>query len=178
MSLLKAAADRRAEEIVYEELTKARPDYGFLGEEGGVREGADKTHRWIVDPLDGTKAFVRGDPHFTVNIGLIDHGQPVAGVVAAPPSGELWRTAPDGVLKRHGDGPYERVRPRGRDQQREQARPGPARVVRPAAQETAQAAARIGPVGRRAVVRGTLAGCREPGRHDGFRSVRSLQLVK
>ena len=44
------AADRRAEEIVYQELAKARPGYGFLGEEGGAREGADKSHRWIVDP--------------------------------------------------------------------------------------------------------------------------------
>ena len=47
---------------------------------------------FLVDPLDGTKAFVRGDPHFTVNIGLIEHGVPVAGAVAAPASGELWRT--------------------------------------------------------------------------------------
>ena len=47
---------------------------------------------FLVDPLDGTKAFVRGDPHFTVNIGLIEHGRPVAGAVVAPASGELWRT--------------------------------------------------------------------------------------
>src|ERR1700691_2529669 len=56
---------------------------------------------FLVDPLDGTKAFVRGDPHFTVNIGLIDHGKPVAGVVAAPASGELWVTTAAGVVKRH-----------------------------------------------------------------------------
>ena len=54
------AADRRAEEIVREELFKARPDYGFLGEEGGARAGTDKTHRWIVDPLDGTTTNPRG----------------------------------------------------------------------------------------------------------------------
>src|SRR3984957_16539042 len=46
-------ADRRAEEMLYDDLNKARPGYGFLGEEGGIREGDDKSHTWIVDPLDG-----------------------------------------------------------------------------------------------------------------------------
>jgi hypothetical protein len=55
---------------------------------------------FLVDPLDGTKAFVRGDPHFTVNIGLIEDGRPVAGAVAAPPSGEVWYTAAGQALKR------------------------------------------------------------------------------
>ena len=64
------AADRRAEEIVHEELAKARPDYGFLGEEGGVHAGTDKSHRWIVDPLDGTTNFLHGIPHFAVSIAL------------------------------------------------------------------------------------------------------------
>ena len=44
-------ADKRAEEMLYEDLAKARPGYGFIGEEGGSREGADKSHTWIVDPL-------------------------------------------------------------------------------------------------------------------------------
>ena len=47
---------------------------------------------FLVDPLDGTKAFVRGDPNFTVNIGLIEDGRPVAGAVCAPPTGETWFT--------------------------------------------------------------------------------------
>jgi 3'-phosphoadenosine 5'-phosphosulfate (PAPS) 3'-phosphatase len=55
-----SAADRRAEETLYAELSRSRPGYGFLGEEGGVREGADKTHTWIVDPLDGTTNFLHG----------------------------------------------------------------------------------------------------------------------
>src|SRR5262249_47301265 len=58
------AADRHAEEILCEELAHARPGYGFLGEEGGAREGSDKPHRWIVDPLDGTLNFLHGIPHF------------------------------------------------------------------------------------------------------------------
>ena len=73
------AADRRAEEIVREELAKARPDYGFLGEEGGARAGADKSHRWIVDPLDGTTNFLHGIPHFAVSIALERNGAIVAG---------------------------------------------------------------------------------------------------
>src|SRR6476469_1650255 len=75
------AADRRAEETLYAELTKARPNYGFLGEEGGTREGADKTHRWIVDPLDGTTNFLHGIPHFAIAIALERENAIVAGLV-------------------------------------------------------------------------------------------------
>jgi myo-inositol-1(or 4)-monophosphatase len=84
------AADRRAEEIVYEELAKARPDYGFLGEEGGFREGTDKSHRWIVDPLDGTTNFLHGIPHFAVSIALERNGAIVAGVTYNPANDELF----------------------------------------------------------------------------------------
>src|ERR1700761_5217262 len=56
------AADRKAEEILRTELAKARPDYGFLGEEGGAHKGSDTSHRWIVDPLDGTTNFLHGIP--------------------------------------------------------------------------------------------------------------------
>jgi myo-inositol-1(or 4)-monophosphatase len=84
------AADHRAEEIVYEELAKARPDYGFLGEEGGFREGNDKTHRWIVDPLDGTTNFLHGIPHFAVSIALERNGAIVAGVTYNPANDELF----------------------------------------------------------------------------------------
>jgi myo-inositol-1(or 4)-monophosphatase len=84
------AADRRAEEIVYEELAKARPAYGFLGEEGGIREGADKTHRWIVDPLDGTTNFLHGIPHFAVSIALERDGVVVAALIYNPANDELF----------------------------------------------------------------------------------------
>jgi myo-inositol-1(or 4)-monophosphatase len=57
-----SAADTRAEEILYTELVRARPGYGFLMEERGEVEGADRTHRWIVDPLDGTTNFLHGIP--------------------------------------------------------------------------------------------------------------------
>jgi myo-inositol-1(or 4)-monophosphatase len=84
------AADRRAEEIVREELAKARPTYGFLGEEGGARDGTDKSHRWIVDPLDGTTNFLHGIPHFAVSIALERDGVIVAGLVYNPANDELF----------------------------------------------------------------------------------------
>ncbi len=84
------AADHRAEEIVRMELAKARPDYGFLGEEGGARDGSDKTHRWIVDPLDGTTNFLHGIPHFAVSIALERNGAIVAGLVYNPANDELF----------------------------------------------------------------------------------------
>ena len=55
-----SAADLKAEQTLVEELSKARPGYGFLAEERGEQEGSDKTHRWIVDPLDGTTNFLHG----------------------------------------------------------------------------------------------------------------------
>ncbi len=84
------AADRRAEEIVREELAKARPAYGFLGEEGGTRAGSDKTHRWIVDPLDGTTNFLHGIPHFAVSIALERAGVIVAALTYNPANDELF----------------------------------------------------------------------------------------
>src|ERR1700730_32370 len=84
------AADRRTEEILQAELTKARPGYGFLGEEGGRRDGDDKSHCWIVDPLDGTTNFLHGIPQFAISIGLEREGVIVAGVIYNPANEELF----------------------------------------------------------------------------------------
>src|SRR5690242_1134505 len=67
---------------------------------------------FLVDPLDGTKAFVRGDPNFTVNIALIQDQRPVAGAVASPPTGEVWFTEGGQAKKRRDGGPVEPVRVR------------------------------------------------------------------
>ena len=83
-------ADKRAEETLYAELTKARPGYGFIGEEGGNREGADKSHTWIVDPLDGTTNFLHGIPQFAISIGLQREGVMIAGVIYNPANDELY----------------------------------------------------------------------------------------
>src|SRR5437660_7710739 len=84
------AADRRAEEILCQELARARPGYGFVGEEGGRREGTDKTHTFIVDPLDATSNFLHGIPHFAISIALDREGTIVAGVVYNPANDELY----------------------------------------------------------------------------------------
>jgi myo-inositol-1(or 4)-monophosphatase len=84
------AADRRAEAMLREDLAKARPDYGFLGEEGGAHAGSDKTHRWIVDPLDGTTNFLHGIPHFAIAIALERNSAIVAGLVYNPANDEMF----------------------------------------------------------------------------------------
>jgi myo-inositol-1(or 4)-monophosphatase len=83
-------ADRRAEEMLYSDLAKARPGYGFIGEEGGMRVGDDKTHTWIVDPLDGTTNFLHGIPQFAISIALQREGTVIAGVIYNPANEELY----------------------------------------------------------------------------------------
>ena len=83
-------ADIRAEEIVREELTNARPNYGWCGEESEEVEGADPTRRWIVDPLDGTTNFLHGLPHFAVSIAREHKGEIVSAVVYDPAKDELF----------------------------------------------------------------------------------------
>ncbi|OAB55620.1 inositol monophosphatase [Phormidium willei BDU 130791] len=74
-------ADHKAERIIYESLSKARPGYGFIMEESGIVEGSDKTNRFIIDPLDGTLNFLHGQPHFAVSIALEREGELLTGVV-------------------------------------------------------------------------------------------------
>ena len=83
-------ADRKAEEIVYQELSRARPEWGFLMEERGTVEGRDPQHRWIVDPLDGTTNFLHGIPMFAISIALERDGQIVAAIVFNPALDELY----------------------------------------------------------------------------------------
>lgn len=85
-----SAADLKAEATLREELTRARPRFGWLMEEGGVVEGEDKDRRWVVDPLDGTTNFLHGIPHFAISIALEQEGVPVAGVIYNPVSDELY----------------------------------------------------------------------------------------
>ncbi len=85
-----SAADKKAEEIILKSLQKTRPGYGYLLEEGGTVEGSDKTHRFIVDPLDGTLNFLHGIPHFAVSIGLERDGKLRSGVIFDPMRNELF----------------------------------------------------------------------------------------
>jgi myo-inositol-1(or 4)-monophosphatase len=84
------SADHRSEETLFRELSKARPGYGFLMEERGLVQGPDKTHRWIVDPLDGTTNFMHGVPLFCISIGLEREGEVVAALVYNPVHDELY----------------------------------------------------------------------------------------
>ena len=94
-----SAADLRAEEILREELSRGRPKYGFLLEEGGEIAGADNSNRWIVDPLDGTTNFLHGLPQFAISICLERDRQPYAGVVYNPASDELfWAEKGEGAF--------------------------------------------------------------------------------
>jgi myo-inositol-1(or 4)-monophosphatase len=83
-------ADHRSEETIFRELSKARPGYGFLMEERGTVEGPDKTHRWIVDPLDGTTNFLHGIPLFCIAMALERDGEIVCGLVFNPILDELY----------------------------------------------------------------------------------------
>jgi myo-inositol-1(or 4)-monophosphatase len=87
-----SAADLKSEEILVEELTKVRPGYGILAEERGVVEGTDKTHRWIIDPLDGTTNFLHAIPHFAITVALERDGELVAGVTHNPVTNEIFWT--------------------------------------------------------------------------------------
>ena len=97
-------ADREAEKVIVEILRAAFPDHGFLGEELGAR--GDQAVRWIIDPIDGTRNFVRGIPFWATLIGLEEHGEVTAGVVYNPVTRELLHA-------RRGAGAYadgERIR--------------------------------------------------------------------
>ena len=85
-----SAADIKAEQSIFESLSKARPGYNFLGEERGLIGGTDKTHTWIVDPLDGTTNFLHAIPHFAINIALQREGAIVAAVTYNPVSNDLF----------------------------------------------------------------------------------------
>jgi histidinol phosphatase-like enzyme (inositol monophosphatase family) len=92
-------ADRAAETAIRTLITRDFPDHGILGEEHGST-GLDRDHIWVIDPIDGTRAFITGIPVWGTLVGLTEHGKAVAGMMAQPFTGELfhavngksWRT--------------------------------------------------------------------------------------
>ena len=108
-------ADRRGETLILERLAQRFPGVHVISEEDASEFGTpDEVGRqfFLVDPVDGTKAFVRGDPNFTVNIGLIQDGVPIAGAVNAPATGETWFTQNGQAVKRVDGGAIRPVRAR------------------------------------------------------------------
>jgi histidinol-phosphatase len=91
-------ADREAEAHLRKALLDGFPEDGFLGEESGDRPGKSG-YRWIVDPIDGTRNFVRGVPHWATLVGLEHDGRPIAGVAYEPVINRLWHAL-------QGDGAY------------------------------------------------------------------------
>jgi len=83
-------ADLAAEQIIKDELMGARPNYGWLAEEGGGEDGADPTRRWLVDPLDGTTNFLHGMPHWAISIALEHKGEVVSALVFDPAKDEMF----------------------------------------------------------------------------------------
>jgi histidinol-phosphatase len=92
-------ADTAVEKALRATLARARPRDGFLGEEYGATEAAagPSSRQWVVDPIDGTKNFVRGVPIWATLIALMEGGEPVVGLVSAPALGRRWWAA-----KSHG----------------------------------------------------------------------------
>ena len=86
-------ADRQAERTIYDELLQARPDWGFVLEEGGTIEGDPTKPRWVIDPLDGTSNFLHGIPHFAVSIAA---QEPLPG--GSGPDGNAWGEVIAGVV--------------------------------------------------------------------------------
>ncbi len=82
-------ADREAEEAIVSMLRSAFPDFGFLGEEYGT-QGPQDGARWIIDPIDGTRNFVRGIPYWATLLALEEAGEVTLGVIHAPATGELF----------------------------------------------------------------------------------------
>nr|WP_240454728.1 3'(2'),5'-bisphosphate nucleotidase CysQ [Caulobacter sp. 17J65-9] len=96
-------ADRQAEAHILGRLAELFPDICVISEEAACDAGVPKAAHarfFLVDPLDGTRGFVRGGESFTVNIALIEDGAPVAGAVAAPASGQVWYTTSAGAMRR------------------------------------------------------------------------------
>jgi len=90
-------ADQVAERTIYDELLYARPDWGFVLEEGGIIEGDPDKPRWVIDPLDGTSNFLHGIPHFAISIAVQEPkldgsgwGEVTAAVVYQPITDETY----------------------------------------------------------------------------------------
>lgn len=84
-------ADLRSDEILREGLSQAFPDHAILTEENGIIGPQDSDFVWMIDPLDGTKAFIKGIPGFCVMVGLLYEGKPYLGVVIDPIEGRLYQ---------------------------------------------------------------------------------------
>lgn len=109
-------ADRSAHHHLLRELPRLLPSLPVLSEESAAAEIADRRswpRLWIVDPLDGTKEFLKGTGEFTVNVALVEGGRPILGVVHHPLSGRTWRASPSsGAEVADRGGEFQQIRTR------------------------------------------------------------------
>lgn len=82
-------ADRESEAFLRKMIGERYPDHAILGEEEGLSGAADAEYRWVLDPIDGTKSFVRGVPLYGVLVALLQNNEPVVGVANLPALGEI-----------------------------------------------------------------------------------------
>lgn len=124
------AADEASEAVIVEGIARLLPGVTVIAEESVGRSAAAglEPSFILVDPLDGTKEFLAGRDEFTVNLAIVTHGAPVAGIIAAPAQGLLWRGVVGGKAERLrlqlGAGPAQI-----RDRSLVRARPAPERLV-------------------------------------------------
>lgn len=85
--------DKQCEVIIIDEILKAYPQHGIIGEESGAQGDAASEVQWIIDPLDGTTNFIQGIPHFCISIGVRDKGRMEHGVIYDPIRDELFITS-------------------------------------------------------------------------------------
>jgi len=98
-----SSADLALDRLLHETLTAARPDYGWLSEERA--DDGSRLQRWrsfVIDPIDGTRAFVKDRPWWAVSIAVVEDGAPVAGVVHAPELDELYEASAGGGARLNG----------------------------------------------------------------------------
>jgi myo-inositol-1(or 4)-monophosphatase len=105
------AADRAAERAIAKALKARFPNHGIAGEEYGTKRG-DAQHCWVVDPIDGTKAFILGLPTWGTLIGLLDNGAPVLGVMDQPYTRERFWSTRTAAMMRSADGKERRLKTR------------------------------------------------------------------
>jgi myo-inositol-1(or 4)-monophosphatase len=105
------AADEAAEHVIATAVAQRWPDHGFVGEEHGIRQ-PDARLRWVVDPIDGTRAFIMGWPMWGTLIGLLDGTRPVLGLMDQPFTRERFWSGHDGAYMRSAETPTTPIRTR------------------------------------------------------------------
>jgi len=97
-------ADKEADKFLHDFLLEARPEYGWLSEEiEDNKERLSKEYVFVVDPIDGTKPFIKGEPEFTVSLAIVQNGEPVVGVVYNPAKDDMYSGAKGEGVCLNGD---------------------------------------------------------------------------